>query len=281
MLQRRNLLILPLLDFAMTRTATADEDITLQDAVNRFAAARGEVTSYDVSISAEVDDDAEPVRLSNGETYVPTQRLVSFTLDIVSDVKSGQILVARLYRMEDITTGKRENETWQVWMTDARRPDDEGYGAGRLLSGGTRGTKPDFFDPLALGLGLGGEYVKGTPLAEIVRNYSDWPQWKSKRLDNGVVGFGSINHLYLAFDTLKDWSPVELHSKRGNSTPFEAKLDLSKIEGHWLPAKARVATGDQRQQLTFNWNSVNRPVSQRFSIDDITNRYQIKVPRRP
>ncbi|QDV47820.1 hypothetical protein Enr13x_77320 [Stieleria neptunia] len=281
MIHRRELLIVPVLAFVMAHAATADENITLQDAVNRFAQARGEVTSYDVSISAQVDDAAEPVRLSNGETYVPTQRLVSFTLDIVSDLNSGRILVARLYRMEDIATGKRENENWQVWMTDARGADADGYGAGRLLSGGTRGSKPEFFDPLALGLGLEGEYGRGTPLAEIAKNFSHWPSWKPKPLGNGVLAFGSINHLYLAFDTQKDWSPVELHSKQGNSTPFEIKLDLSEIDGHWLPAKASVVTGDQRQQLTFNWNSLNRPVGHRFSLDDIANRYQIKAPRRP
>ncbi|WP_182865477.1 hypothetical protein [Stieleria mannarensis] len=280
-MQRRDLLLASAFFLGNTHSATADDTITLQDAVNRFAGSRRAITAYDLSITANVDDAAEPVRLSNGETYIPTERLVAFTIDIVADIKRGRMLVARLYRTEEIATGNRENERWQVWMTDARQSDDQHYGPGRLLSGGTRGTKPEFFDPLALGLGLGGEYGRGTPLAEIVKNYAHWPQWKSKQLDKGVFAFGTVDHLYLAFDPQKDWSPVELHSKRGNSTPFEIKLEPAKIEGHWLPATASVVSGDQRQQLTFNWNSISRPVDHRFSIDDIANRYQIKPPRRP
>ncbi|QEF96289.1 hypothetical protein Mal15_03160 [Stieleria maiorica] len=278
-MQRCNFLLATAIIFAGAAAAIADDTFTLQDAVNRFAEARRAITSYDLSISANVDDAAGPIRLTNGETYVPTERLVAFTIDIVADIKRGQMLVARLYRTEEIATGKRENERWQVWMTDARQSDDQHYGPGRLLSGGTRGTKPEFFDPLALGLGLGGEYGRGTPLAEIVKNYAHWNPWKARQMDNGALGFGSVDHLYLAFDPQKGWSPVELHSKQGNSTPFEIKLELAKVNGHWLPATARVITGDQRQQLTFNWNSINRAVDHRFSIDDIANRYQIKAPR--
>lgn len=259
-----------------TDTALADEGVILQDAVKRFAESRRKITTYAVSVTADVDDAAEPVRLSNGETYIPKEKLVAFTLEVVANVSDGRILVARLDRFENIESGESENRTWQVWVTQPRRGSGESFGSGRLLSGGT---KPEFFDPLAIGLGLGGEYSRGDPLAKIVKAYLSWPRWKSERSGMGRLRFGSKQAVYLEFDPNKDYSPTELHSKQGNSTPFEVRLGLSKVDGHWLPTTGDVVTGDQKQTLTFTWHSVNESVDSRFSPEDIANRYQIEEPR--
>jgi hypothetical protein len=72
----------------------------------------------------------------------------------------------------------------------------------------------------------------------------------------------------------------ETHSRSGNSTPFEIKLGLSEINEIWFPTTAKVSDGDQRQQLTITWNRVNETVEHRFALDDIANRYQIRIRNR-
>ena len=272
-MQRIWLLILINLTIGLTHTISADEGLSLQDAVQRFADSRRNIRTYDVSISADVIDAAEPVLLTNGETSTPTERLVAFTLEVVANVREGKILVARLDRMENIESGRRENRKWKVWVSEPHQAIDKTYRVGRVLSGGSR---PKFFDPLALGLGFGSEYRRGDALSRIVQNYSRWPPWKSGKVERGLLRFGSKDAVYLEFDSEKDCSPVALHSKGESSMPFEVKISLSKIAGNWLPKTAAVVSEDQQQQLIFTWHSVNESVEPRFSLDDIANRYQIK-----
>ena len=171
--------------------AAAEEAPDFQSTIRKLAEARAGIKSYELSVPADVDDDALPQETTAGTTVVPSRKLVAFTLDVVSDTATDSLLVARRDRFEDLVTKVQTTQDWHVYVTTPDRV--LGARDGNIASvDHKRVEKPRYFDPLGLGLAFEGEYFGGHTWKTTVNNYLEWKSVRFQGDSEGVLRY-SIN----------------------------------------------------------------------------------------
>ncbi|MCA9224628.1 MAG: hypothetical protein KDA47_03420 [Planctomycetales bacterium] len=144
--------------------------------LRNVAAERSKLTNFEVHVSATVNPlgrqySTKVIEDANKEEI--TRRLIAFDLDIVVDEPSKTWVVARKNTFSDTQADApaREDEKRHV-LYESDKLACFGQETLAIHDRGSRvGNRLAFFDPRGLGLGFCGEFVIGTPAAEIIANH--------------------------------------------------------------------------------------------------------------
>lgn len=254
--------------------AAAEDAPDFQSTIRKVAESRAGIKSYELSVQADVDDDALPQETTVGTTFVPSRKLVAFTLDVVSDAATDSLLVARRDRFEDLVNKVQTTQDWHVYVTTPDRVLVARDGNIAAVDH-QRVEKPRYFDPLGLGLAFEGEYFRGDTWKTTVNNYLEWKSVRFQSDSEGVLRYSTNGgDVLIEIDSTKDFWPVKLQVSL-DRTLFVTETKLGLVVGRWLPESARVKTRGMETRLRFTWKSVNSPVAGRFRLDDLKSRYAV------
>lgn len=74
----------------------------------------------------------------------------------------------------------------------------------------------------------------------LIKNYMEWgDDFRVQVLANGQVYFTSNQNRYLV-DTDRDCWPISMNSRTGDTVLIEQEVELTKVDGQWLPDPAEV-----------------------------------------
>ncbi len=171
----------------------AEELPTFIELIDRMEQQRKRITSYDLRVTAEVEDEALPELLSNGKTYPRTTRILSYELNMLRELERGYSVIARREVWEDIATKQRKTLGWKVFAVTTRGvliADEESGGIrAQPLKGWMK-----YFDPLGSGLGspmsLNREriFVKSVPTIASARSKCWQSELASSSCNMRIVG---------------------------------------------------------------------------------------------
>ena len=249
------------------------DDLTFHAAIRRIANARSRIHSYDLTITAKVVSTQRSQRLSNGEVRRIERIPTGFVLHMVYQQEPSRLVVARQNRYKVQASGESLTREWKVFGRELTQEDLSG--AHNIDMGRYFGSRPEFFDPLGLGLNFPGEFRLGDPWQSTIANYLKWKDdYTAQESTEGSVQF--TNELFsFVIDTKRDHWPVRMSRfDEQKAHLIETELALAKVFGHWLPSTATVVLPGEATFLQFDWHSVNKPTAEaRFTPDDVMRRY--------
>lgn len=266
---RLSLIVAALLMHAHVQVLAQDAP-SFKDAIRKFADARKAIATYELLLT--INERGRPQRATDGILYPAVNEPV-VTLEIAADLKSDRLLVAehqindgkKVLKRLDVRTPK-----YSISVRDSR---------GSIMPPGNHRID-GYFDPLALGIAAIGDMNRGTSLADVVRNYMDWPSLESQLLADGIIQYGEDDGetSYLLFlDAKRGYSPIRLRDSTGHGGVFRVDQLSSLRDGIWLPASAIVEEPERIRIMQFEWRTVNSSIDERFDLPEIEATYDIDL----
>jgi hypothetical protein len=278
-----------LLLLSVTQPLSGQEQdvLSFRDYLDKVREHRGEIKSYDLTVTGEVRNVPSAFVLTDGKAHVNTRILRRYVLEMARDTERNMEVTAR---KEWYTRVSEENayETTQgvsPWLLNIRHGDVqiireqhfENAIARAWRPPASRQLHPGQFDPLALGLAMGEHFIGGD-LETILSNYSEQAdRMAASPIGNGLVQFGRGPSWQMVADTERGCWPLSLQYEDARTrTRFEITVD--KVHDVWLPVAVHVMSSDQDAILQLEWHSINEPLpEERVSFDEIQKRYECTI----
>jgi hypothetical protein len=265
-----------------------DQDVlSFRDYLEKVREHRGEIKSYDLTVTGEVRNVPSAVVLTDGKAHVNARILHRYVLEMARDTERNMEVTARKEWYTRVSEDNAYERTQGVspWLLNIRHGDVqiirehhfENAIARAWRPPASRQLHPGQFDPLALGLAMGEHFIGGD-LETILSNYSDRADVMSASpIGNGLVQFGRGPSWQMVADTERGYWPLSLQYEDARTrTRFEITVD--KVHEVWLPVAVHVMSSSQDAVLQLEWHSINEPLpEERVSFDEIQKRYECTI----
>lgn len=257
---------------------------TFHASVEKMAIARGEISAYDVSISATVEELEAPRPV--GKEVGRSRQLVEYRGRIAMDGLDRRLHVARLDVLINRDDGEisddSDNINWRVYVETEELQIIGSHGKVSIRELGIEQPflLPRLFDPLSLGAAFVGDMAQRASVEKVLGNYLQWPQMPGEWEEDGVLRYAlRSGGFVMRIDTKRGFWPIHVESiSADNEVESATRLELEKIGDHWLPVKAVIRGPSEETTMKLNWKSVNEPLDDGlFDVNRVAKQYGLSV----
>lgn len=257
---------------------------TFHASVEKMAIARGEISAYDVSISATVEELEAPRPV--GKEVGRSRQLVEYRGRIAMDGLDRRLHVARLDVLINRDDGEisddSDNINWRVYVETEELQIIGSHGKVSIRELGIEQPflLPRLFDPLSLGAAFVGDMAQRASVEKVLGNYLQWPQMPGEWEEDGVLRYAlRSGGFVMRIDTKRGFWPIHVESiSADNEVESATRLELEKIGDHWLPVKAVIRGPSRETTVNLQWKSVNQPLDVRlFDVNRVAKQYGFTV----
>lgn len=281
---------LVLLSVSVPSWGQAQDVLSFRDYLEKVREHRGEIKSYDLTVTAEVRNVPSAVVLTDGKAHINPRILRRYVLEMARDTQQNIEVTARKewYTRVSEQDAYESNQEVSPWLLNIRHGEVQIIREERWEEAiarpwrapRSRSLHPRQFDPLALGLAMG-EHFTGGDLETILSNYSERAdQAATLPGKDGLAQFGLGSSWRMVVDPERGYWPLSLQYEDARTrTSFEMTVD--KVHDLWLPVAVHVISSSENAVLELQWHSVNQSISKdRVSLDEIKKRYECTIDDR-
>jgi len=281
---------LVLLSVSVPSWGQEQDVLSFRDYLEKVLEHRGEIKSYDLTVTGDVRNVPSAYVLTDGKAHVNSRILRRYVLEMARDTEQNIEVTARKEWYTRVSEENAYEKTQEAspWLLNIRDGDmqitrwehlEEAI-ARPWRAPTSRALHPRQFDPLALGLAMGEHFIGGD-LETILSNYSAHAdRVASLPGKDGLVQFKFDSSSRMVVDPERGYWPLSLQYEDARTrTSFEITVD--KVHDLWLPVAVHVIGSSENSILELQWHSVNQPLSKdRVSLDEIKKRYECTIDDR-